>query len=93
MRIPINGSISLTLDGLETDTLVAFRADLTQDEVGVDGQRASSPAQARVVRVLDHVRVLAGLDAFEVISLGCGTAESFQPAESRATERRCAPPS
>jgi diphosphomevalonate decarboxylase len=81
LRIPINGSISLTLDGLETDTLVAFRADLAQDEVWVDAQRASSSAQARVVRVLDHVRVLAGLDAFAHVE----SRNSFPPGAGLAS--------
>jgi diphosphomevalonate decarboxylase len=64
LRIPSNGSISLTLDGLETDTLVVFRADLANDEVLVDEQRTSASTEARVGRVLDHVRGMAGIEAF-----------------------------
>jgi len=58
-RIPSNGSISLTLSGLETRTSVTFRADLPSDRVTIGGQPADPDAAARVIFVLDRVRSLS----------------------------------
>ncbi len=56
LRIPANDSISITLDRTRTVTTVAFRPDLVEDEVVVDGVVLSGPARERVVRHLDLFR-------------------------------------
>jgi diphosphomevalonate decarboxylase len=62
LRLPSNGSISLTLGGLETQTTVTFDESLASDQVTVDGQPASALASERVSQHLDHIRALAGFD-------------------------------
>ena len=61
LRLPSNGSISMTLSGLETRTSVAFVQGLPSDRVTIGGQPAQPQAAARVSRVLDRVRSLAGI--------------------------------
>ncbi len=60
LRLPSNGSISMTLSGLETRTTVDFLPDLESDHVIIGGQPANPEAAARASRVLDRVRELAG---------------------------------
>jgi diphosphomevalonate decarboxylase len=59
LRIPANGSISMTLSGLQTKTTVRFDPQAAEDEVLIDRHPASAEARRRVVRVLDRVRHLA----------------------------------
>lgn len=54
-------SLSLTLDALRTTTRVRFDGALLQDRVILDGVRQDGRAHARVVRVLDALRKLAGV--------------------------------
>lgn len=61
LRIPANESISITLDRTRTVTTVAFRPDLTEDEVVVDEVRLSGPARERVVQHLNLLRERAGV--------------------------------
>jgi diphosphomevalonate decarboxylase len=61
LRIPANGSISMNLDGLETRTTVTFDAQLTEDQLTLNGQPASEEAQRRVSALLDRVRLMAGM--------------------------------
>jgi diphosphomevalonate decarboxylase len=61
LRIPANDSVSITLDRVRTVTTVAFRADLPEDEVTVDGRPLVGPARERVSRHLDLLRGLAGV--------------------------------
>ncbi len=60
LRLPMNGSISLTLDALCTKTTVEFSKGLKEDGVEIDGQVASPSSRARMVAHLDHLRALAG---------------------------------
>jgi len=70
LRIPQNGSISMTLAGLHTVTRVRFGDDLPSDSVVLHGLPATGEARARVTRHLDLVRHLAGLSArAEVVSV------------------------
>jgi diphosphomevalonate decarboxylase len=59
-NLPAVPSVSLTLDGLVTRTEVALRDGLARDRVALDGRLATEGERARVVRVLDRVRALAG---------------------------------
>lgn len=52
-NLPAVGSISLTLDGLYTQTTVQFDAGLAADEFTLDGVLRADP---RVVQLLDEVR-------------------------------------
>lgn len=57
-NIPSVGSISVTLDALHTDTMVAFDDSLSEDELWLDGQQHPI---GRASIVLDLVRDLAGI--------------------------------
>jgi diphosphomevalonate decarboxylase len=59
LRIPVNGSISMNLDGLLTRTTVTFSPDLDQDTLTIDGQNVSGIALNRVSYHLNHIRKLA----------------------------------
>src|SRR3970040_1190269 len=63
LRIPQNGSISMTLAGLHTVTRVRFGDDLPSDSVVLHGLPATGEARARVTRHLDLIRHLARLTA------------------------------
>lgn len=61
LRIPANDSVSITLDRARTVTTLAFRPDLLEDEVTVDGRPLTGPARERVSRHLDLLRGRAGV--------------------------------
>ncbi|MGD2252059.1 MAG: diphosphomevalonate decarboxylase [Anaerolineales bacterium] len=81
-NLPSNGSISMTLGGLETKTTVTFDAALSEDSLLMDGLRASGDDLQRVSQHLDRVRELAGLSAaaavesFSNFPAGAGLASS-----------------
>ena len=60
LRLPVNGSISMNLAGLETRTTVVFSADLTADTLSINGLPARAGGLQRVSEFLDRVRRLAG---------------------------------
>lgn len=62
-NLPLNTSLSMTLDGLETRTTVLFEAERSRDEVRIDGERPGGRARERVVEHLDMLRAEAGVDA------------------------------
>ncbi len=82
LRVPANGSISMNLDSLETQTSVIFQESLKSDVVKINGKTAGSKAAARVIKMLDEVRILAGIKLFaNVVSqsnfpIGAGIASS-----------------
>jgi diphosphomevalonate decarboxylase len=82
LRIPANGSISMNLDGLYTQTRVTFSAEWEQDTLVLNGAPAAGQALERVSRFLDIVRQMAGKRlAAQVISrnnfpTGAGIASS-----------------
>lgn len=59
LRLPLNGSISMNLSGLETSTTVQFDAKLEQDSFELNGAIQSGSSLQRVSQFLDHVRRLA----------------------------------
>ena len=61
LRIPANGSISMNLDNLITQTIVSFDPALTSDELQLDGEIVSGLPCERVSKFLDHVRQMAGI--------------------------------
>ena len=62
LRIPMNGSISMTLDAAQTITTVEFSADLDRDILVLNEEDAGEKATARASKHLDHLRELAGTD-------------------------------
>jgi diphosphomevalonate decarboxylase len=63
LRIPANGSISMTLGGLSTVTRVTFDPALQQDRLLIGGEPAPPAALERVARHLDVLRAHAGMGA------------------------------
>jgi diphosphomevalonate decarboxylase len=63
LNLPAVPSLSLTLDGLRTETEVTFDPDLREDVAELDGQPASPKERARIVALLDRVRERARLEA------------------------------
>ncbi len=82
LRLPANGSISMNLDGLETLSTVCFNVELPLDEVKINGRIAEGNARTQVAKMLDEVRVLAGIqlcatvDSQNNFPLGAGIASS-----------------
>ena len=63
LNLPAVPSISLTLDRLITDTTVRFDDELAEDQISLDGRRASAAESARVVELLDRLRGAAKVEA------------------------------
>ncbi len=65
LNIPAVGSLSVTLDGLYTDTTVTFEHGLRQDELWLNGQRESPdhPGFRRVATLMELVRSRASTEA------------------------------
>ncbi len=63
-NVPAVPSISLTLDGLVTETCVYFSESLDQDELILGGAPAPDPALRRASQMLERVRRIARLRAF-----------------------------
>jgi diphosphomevalonate decarboxylase len=62
-------SISLTLDGLVTETEVCFVAGLREDTLVLDGKEASPKEAKRATRMLDEIRERSGIgDHAEITS-------------------------
>src|SRR5512137_3058543 len=61
LRIPMNGSISMNLDGLFTQTTVSFQPSLPFDELVINGHEVAGPGLERVSYILDLIREMAGI--------------------------------
>src|SRR5512133_2257650 len=59
LRIPMNGSISMNLDGLFTRTTVSFQPSLSFDELIINGHEIAGAGRERVSYILDIVRGMA----------------------------------
>jgi diphosphomevalonate decarboxylase len=62
LRLPANGSLSMSLAGLETETTVEFNESRPQDEVLIGGEPQTGAARERVVAHLDAIRARAGFN-------------------------------
>ena len=60
LNLPINSSISMTLDAAHTTTRVEIDPDLEADEVWLSGAPAPGAFASRVVAHLERIRSLAG---------------------------------
>ena len=82
LRLPVNGSISINLDGLFTRTTVSFQPSLGMDELIINGHELMGKSLERVAAILDLVRQSAGFGyRAEVVSennfpIGAGIASS-----------------
>jgi diphosphomevalonate decarboxylase len=82
LRLPVNGSISMNLDGLFTRTTVSFQPSLGVDELIINDREVAGKGLERVSAILDQVRQAARLNLkAEVVSennfpTGAGIASS-----------------
>jgi diphosphomevalonate decarboxylase len=82
LRLPMNGSISMNLDGLLTRTTVSFQPSLALDEFVLNGHEMTGHSLERVSAIIDLVRAKAGFNLrAEVVSennfpTGAGIASS-----------------
>ncbi len=65
--IPMNNSLSLTLDAFYTETQVIFSEDLTEDCFYLDGHLQDSKATVKVSRFLDLVRSQGNTSLYAVV--------------------------
>ncbi len=69
LRLPMNGSISMNLDGLFTRTTVSFQPSLPYDELIINGHEIAGPGRERVSYILDLIREMANVhDSAEVMT-------------------------
>ena len=61
LRLPVNGSISMNLAGLETRTTVNWDEKRVNDELTLNGSRLTGLGMERVSAFLDLVRQMAGI--------------------------------
>lgn len=62
LRLPMNGSISMNLDGLFTRTTVSFQPSLPFDELIINGHEVMGAGLDRVSYILDIVRGMANIN-------------------------------
>ncbi|MBM4425973.1 MAG: diphosphomevalonate decarboxylase [Chloroflexi bacterium] len=62
LRLPVNGSISMNLDGLFTRTTVTFSASLPTDSLFINSKTVSGPGLERVSSILELVRGMAKIN-------------------------------
>lgn len=63
LRLPENNSISMILKGLDANTTVEFREDLTKDDIAIHGMQ-SEIEDRRVVEHLDLIRKITSIFAY-----------------------------
>ena len=69
LRLPMNNSISMNLDGLYTRTTVSFQPSLPFDELIINGHEIRGAGLDRISYLLDIIRGMAGIqERAEVIS-------------------------
>src|ERR1043165_66141 len=69
LRIPMNNSISMNLDGLFTRTTVSFQSSLSYDELIINGHEVAGAGVNRISSFLDIIRGMAKIREYaEVIS-------------------------
>jgi diphosphomevalonate decarboxylase len=82
LRLPVNGSISMNLKGMNTRTRVLFDPGLTRDHLILNQVPQRGPGLERVRTFLDHVRERSGVSYFARVEsennfpMGAGIASS-----------------
>lgn len=64
LRLPLNGSLSMNLAGLETRTRVEYDSRLRADTLAINGRQVTGPGLERVTAILSTTRRLAGIETF-----------------------------
>jgi diphosphomevalonate decarboxylase len=62
LRLPMNGSLSMNLDGLTTRTTVSFQPSLPFDELIINGHEVTGAGLKRVSEILDLIRGQANIN-------------------------------
>ena len=65
--LPMNNSLSLTLDAFYTETSVIFSSAYQEDQFYLDDQKQDAKATAKVSRFLDLARKKAGISDYAVV--------------------------
>ena len=69
LRIPMNGSISMNLDGLYTRTTVSFQSELISDQLSINGYEVTGKGLDRISYILNIIRGMANIkERAEVMS-------------------------
>lgn len=69
LRLPMNGSISMNLDGLYTRTTVRFQSGLISDQLSINGYEVTGKGLDRISYILDIIRGMANIkERAEVMS-------------------------
>jgi diphosphomevalonate decarboxylase len=82
LRLPANGSLSMNLDGLYTETTVRWSVGFREDTLVLNGQPAAAAARERVAEHLGALRARLGLAGFAAVEsvnnfpMGAGIASS-----------------
>lgn len=63
LRLPMNGSIAMSLSNLLTTTTVEFNEKLKADDITINGEKREKEA-AKVIKHLERIRNLAGIKTF-----------------------------
>ena len=66
--LPMNGSLSLTLDRFYTTTTVTFQSELAADTLVLDGALVDEAGRRKVSAFLDKVRTLAGTSLYAQVN-------------------------
>lgn len=65
--IPMNNSLSLTLDAFYTDTTVKFTSSLNEDQFFLNGQRQTSKEEKKIHQFLNFIRQSFGVNEYAKI--------------------------
>jgi len=68
LRLPVNGSLSMNLDGLATTTRIKFSPVFTEDSLEINGNPIQGVGLGRVKTVLNAIRADAGKPLFAMVS-------------------------
>ncbi len=69
LRLPMNGSISMNLDGLYTRTSISFQPSLPFDQLIINGHEITGTGLNRVAYILDIIRGMADIhERAEIVS-------------------------
>lgn len=69
LRLPMNGSIAMTLSNLLTTTTVKFDSELKQDDITINHEKIEQEVE-KVIKHLDRIRKLADIKTFaKVVSI------------------------
>lgn len=63
-NLPAAGSVSMTLDGLNTQTTVRFDPELESDRIILNGEELERSKASRLARFMDRIRIVAQLNEF-----------------------------